>query len=456
MPDEGAVGMLDAPGADAALETPAVGADTSSDTSTDDGGGGADAIDNADSPQSGETGHLRGSELYRAVKEKLKTGAALTPQEQRSIRNAIHIADKADKATNGNLDAFTAERAIFQKLADDPESGMTPEQIVDSTLQERQFWREFDDRFEKADPALIPQMIEANPASFQALAPHIFDEFAKVNPDGFSSYVARSAKGYLDSNGVPLQFAILETFLPSLPDFPGKERVIAAIQAIYGAITGLDAMAEKPITAKVDSSAPQAAGGIDQREQRLTEKESAITRYEWNKEAAPKGQQMRDSEMTRVAAAQKVTLSDDDKAKIRSAVKEEIDARLQANTKYGQAMRGYLQAGNKRAYVERAHSEYQKLIPSVTARHTQAIIDGKKSVPAVKKPAAQNGNGNQPQNRAQNGSNGNGNLVQWIAGHPRTVGKRVDLNRTTNSMLQRNEAYVMGEKALFKWKAKTL
>jgi hypothetical protein len=48
-----------------------------------------------------------------------------------------------------------------------------------------------------------------------------------------------------------------------------------------------------------------------------------------------------------------------------------------------------------------------------------------------------------------------GNLIQWIAGPPRTVGKQVDYLRTTNSMLQRNEAYIKGEKGLFKWKTRT-
>ena len=48
-----------------------------------------------------------------------------------------------------------------------------------------------------------------------------------------------------------------------------------------------------------------------------------------------------------------------------------------------------------------------------------------------------------------------GNLVQWLSGPPKTVGKQVDYMRTSNSMLVRGEAYLKGEKGLFKWKQKS-
>ena len=45
--------------------------------------------------------------------------------------------------------------------------------------------------------------------------------------------------------------------------------------------------------------------------------------------------------------------------------------------------------------------------------------------------------------------------IQWLSGSPRSVGKRVDMMRTSNSMLLRGEAYLVGEKGLFKWKVKS-
>jgi len=456
MADEGAVATLEAP-VESPVET-TITSDSGADTGASSGVSGTDGsqqIDNGDTPQAGETGHLRGAELYRAVKEKLKNGEKLDAREIRSIRNAIHIADKADRATGGNLDAFESERQIYSRLTDDAEAGYTAEQIVEQTLDERNFWRDFDEKFEKGDPALIPQMLEANPEAFQQLIPRAMDEFARVNPEGFSAYVAKSAKGYLDGKQIPLQFAILQTFVPNMPDFPGKDRVIAAINEIYGAVSGLDEMAAKPIAPKLAEGTQKQTGGIDQREERLTQKEMDITRREWNGETHQVGTGLRDSEMQRLATAQKVTLDDSDKAKIRAAVLEEYNARCAANTKYGQAMRGYIQAGNKRAYIDRATSEYRKLIPSITARHTQAVIDAKKAAGTQKQTQNANGNGQQRQTTTQRTTDHSGNLAQWISGHPKTIGKRVDLLRTTNAMLNRNEAYIVGEKGLFKWKPKT-
>ena len=455
MPDEGAVATLEAPAVDAGRESQGSIGETSTDTSTTTDQGSSDAIDNADSPSKGETGHLRGAELFKSVKEKLRNGEKLTPQEFRSIRNAVHIADKADRATGGDLEAFEKTQQIVSRLADDPEAGYTPEQIIESTLDERNFWREFDGKFEKGDPSLIEEMASANPESFQVLVPAAMDRFAQVNPEAFSAYVAKSTKGYLDGKQVPLQFAILQTFLPQMPDFPGKDRVVAAINEIYGAVQGLDEMAARPITPKKVEGTQQQSGGIDQRDERLQNKEMDLTRREWNQTTAPIGIQLRDSEIDRVASQQKVTLDDADKEKIRAAVKEEFDARCAANSKYGQAMRDYIRVGNRRAYQERAASEYKKLLPGITARHTQAFIDQKKAA-ATRKPAPA---GTQQQQKPLQGANqrsgGSDNLVQWISGHPKTLGKQIDYSRTTNSMLLRNEAYLRGESGLKKWRAKT-
>jgi hypothetical protein len=455
MPDEGAVATIEAPAADAALDS-SVSTDSSAvDSGTSDAAGtSSDAADNADTPQPGETGHLRGSELYKAVKDKLKT-AGLDPQALKSIRNAIWMADKADKLSGGNLEAIEQVQGLVSRLADDPESGATPEQIIEQTLDERNFWRDFDSKFEKGDVSLIPMMIEANPEAFQKMAPAAMDRFADVNPEGFSAYIAKSAVGYLNGKQIPVQWAILETFLPSVPDFPGKDRFVAALSEVYKAFDSLEKMAANPITPKKVEGKENAAGGLDQREQSLTEREMSVRRQEWNGETSQIGIQLRNSELERIAATQKVTLDEADKAKIRAAVNEEFTARCAANSKYGQAMRGYLQAGNKRAYADRAASEYKKLIPGITARHTQAIIDAKKSAGA-KKSAAQASVAGNGQRQPQQPSNGSGNLPQWLSGHPKTLNKRIDLVRTTNSMLQRNEAYLVGEKGLFKWKPKEI
>jgi hypothetical protein len=237
-----------------------------------------------------------------------------------------------------------------------------------------------------------------------------------------------------------------------MPEFAAKQQVLGAINHIKSLMGALDDMASKPIAAKVAEGDGKPNGGINQNPDHLAERELSITRREWQVDTERPGIELRNTEMSRIASQQKATLTDGDRQKIRVAVNEEINARLAADTKYGQAMRGYLQAGNRQAYRDRALSEYKKLIPSVTRRHTQAVIDEKKAAP-VAKVDTQPGKTAQPLPKPT--QDASGNLIQWIAGPPRTVGKQVDYLRTTNSMLQRNEAYIKGEKGLFKWKTRT-
>lgn len=410
-----------------------------------------ETIDNADTPQEGEVGHLRGAELYRAVKEKLKSGN-LTPQEQRSIRNAIHIAGEADKATNGDLKAFQTEREAYAKLADNPEDGLTPQQRVENVIAERDFWRSFDDKFEKGDPALVDQMAEANPNSFQAVLPSALGKYAELNPEGYSTIIAQGIDGYLQSKEVYLQLALLDRFLPTETNDPATKAVVDAFKAVKDAIGGIQHWAKQPLQAKKVEGAPDKTGKVNET-QSLEDREHNITRYEWNVEAATPNQTLRDSEMQRAATARKVTLTDDEKAKVRSAVAKEFNTRLAANTSYGQAMRGYIQNGNKKAYIDRVTSEGRKMLPAIIARHTNSIIDARPKAGSQQKPAQQAAK--QPQ-KAVPATPSNGNQqTQWISGHPKTLNMQIDFNRTTNGMLQRNQAYVKGQKTMVQWKPKT-
>ena len=444
MPEDVAA-VVDAPVETAATEDVSPITDTGS---TDSGSQGEPEVDSADTPQPGETGHLRGSELYRAVKDQLKT---LDPKLARSVRNAIHIAAQADKATGGDLQRFEAERTAYSKLADSPDDGLTPEQRVEAVLDERNFWREFDDKYEKGDPGIVEMLASSNPQSFQNLVVPAVNKFAEVNPEGYSALIAKATVQYLASNGLPVQMQILDAFLPLMPEFNGRQQLLGAIDHVKALMGALEGMASKPIAPKLPEGGQRQSSGIDNDPNRLAERELSITMREWQAETSRPGHELRENEINRIATGQKATLTEQDKVKIRSAVTEELNARLAADTRYGQAMRGYLQAGNRRAYSDRALSEYKKLIPSITRRHTQAAIDEKKSQPAPKQ--AVNGKVAQPLPKATQDSNGN--LIQWLSGPPRTVGKQVDYGRTTNSMLQRNEAYIKGEKALFKWKVRT-
>src|ERR1700722_1652942 len=439
MADEAAV--IDAP-----VETGAIDTDTSIDTSTGDTGN-TDTIDSSDSPASGETGHLRGAELYRAVKDKLKA-SGLSAAEQRSLRNAIHIAAKADEATGGDLNKFTAEREAYAQLAREGEESFTPEDLIQTVRADRDQLAGILADIQSGAPKLVDELFSDHIESAKNLSLQAMDKLSEVDNERFSNYIARFAVAYMNQQGLPVEFAVLDEFLPSLPDFPGKNRVVQAIQKVYKSFSSLETLAAKqlPTTAK-----PAAANGTETADKTgdLTQREQNITRTEWNQTAAKPNITLRDTEMTRTAGARKITLTEQEKTDIKSAVREEFETRLAANPRYGQEMQRFIASGNKREYEKRAASEGAKLLPSIVARHTNAVIDKRTQARAATNGAAKT------TAQAAPVKDGNGNLVQWIAGPPKTIGLQVDHNRQRPGMMARGEAYIIGQKAVHKWKVKT-
>src|SRR6185437_6380855 len=404
MADEAAV--LDTAAVDTALDTTSTDTSTSVDDSASQGS--QEVIDNADSPQEGEVGHLRGAELFRAVKEKLRKGEALTPQEFRSIRAAIHIAGKADELTGGDLQRFEAERGIVSQLADEGDEGLTPEQILENTLGERNFWRGFDDKFQAADTSVVQQMFETNPASAAKLTIAGMDHLAQADNDVFSNYVAKSAISYLSDQRIPLQFAILDTFLPQQSNDPATQKVIDAINGIRQAFQGLESIASKKIEPKNGVQGQNPTNNDTSKEQSLSEREMRVTAAEWNRTARTSNDRLAFDEMGRAASARKMQLTEQEKAEIRAAVTEEFNTRLAAKSDYGRAMQGYLRSRNQRAYADRAASEGKKMLPAIVQRHTNAILDKRSQQKAA--PAKQQGSAQQKTTQAA-AKDGNGNLI---------------------------------------------
>src|SRR5215469_268579 len=451
MPDA----VMDAPAIDAGVDTGAVDTgsiDTSTTTSTasDTTSTDTSAIDSGDSPQSGEINHLRGVELYKAVKDKLKA-AGLSPDEQRAMRNAIHIAAKADAAAGGNFEQYESQRQAYSQLAFEGEETLAPEDLIATVRGDREQLQQILADIQSGAPRLLDEMVTDNPGSFKSLVPQAMDKLAELDNERFSNYVAKSATNYLQSQGIDVNFALLDAFLPSIPDFPGKNQFIDALQKVYSTIGGLKTLASKQIGAP---NVTQPGNGTQNGTQNsdLDAREQNVLRMEWNQTAGSANVKLRDAEMTRAAGARKVTLTESEKSEIKSAVREEFETRLAANRNYGDAMRGYLRNKNQTEYNKRAASEGQKLLPSIVARHTNAVIDKRQKVTMSGKPGA-NGNGARP--APQPTKDPSGNLVQWLSGSPKSVGKQVDFMRTSNAMLNRGEAYLRGEKGLFKWKVKS-
>jgi hypothetical protein len=110
-------------------------------------------------------------------------------------------------------------------------------------------------------------------------------------------------------------------------------------------------------------------------------------------------------------------------------------------------LKGYVDANNKRAYVDRVSSEGKKMLPSMVQRHVNAVLDGRPKAGA--KEQAKSGV-KQPAAEIRQDAVG----TSWLSGSPASLGLQVDYSKTTQGMMMRNEAYIKGRSGLHKWKAR--
>jgi hypothetical protein len=422
-----------------------LGATTTDETSgSDDGSQSTEQIDTHDEPQEGETGHLRGKELYRAVKDKLKNGEKLSPQELKSVRNAIHIAGRADEATGGDLGKFESERAVFEQLRSQGEESLTPEQLVEGIKADRQQLGKIFEDIRSGSPALIDEVATDFPDAFPQLAISAMDKFATLNNEAFSTYVAKSAFGYLSQQQIPQQFALLDRFLPESSADPATQIVIDAFKVIKTGLQGLGTMAAKNLDIKKPAAKTDAQG--NPKETDVATREHNVRRQEWDMEASPVNRQLRDTELQQILTSRKAQLTEKERTQVLAAIKEEFDTRMSLHKN---TLKGYVDANNKRAYTDRVTSEGKKMLPSMVQRHVNAVLDGRpKNGPKTEvKPG-------QKQQPVVDQGRKDATGAVWLSGSPASLGLQVDYNKTTQGMLVRNEAYVKGRSGLHKWKSK--
>ena len=420
---------------DAAVETevqdqPSVETHESAETDTgDDSGGGSSLV--ADTPE------LKGSSLWRETKQALYSGKALTKPQISAIRRAIQNEAQISEKYPEGLSQIESTLTAVKSLADE---GVPVEQAIQETLQERSYFRELDQLY-TSNPAQFAEKIrEASPEAFENLAPVVIRQYAEANPEAYSTQVAQAVVQHMNGAEVPLQFRILSTFLPQLPDGPAKDQVIQACEAIFGWSEGLKALSQKKIESKAvpqTQNQNQPQNGVDP--------QMDLTRREWNLETRDEGRNMvLTAAQKEVAALKKSGLTEPEKTKVISRVGEELDARLLMDKQYGPSMQGYLKQGNKSAYQQLMKSKRMAIIPAAVKRAVQDVL--------AERPAkvAQPANGKQP---AKDGLKPQQGAIQFrkIAGPPKTQGMMVDLNRTPQSMLVKRQAYIKGEDRPVSW-----
>lgn len=433
-------GVDDAAGVDAGSDAGDGAAEAGDDTNLADSSG-----DGADST-AGDTGDdgepLSGAKLWNQAKESLKD---IDPKLRGAINKAIHQADSLRKAFPDGVEKATAVIQSIMQLAN--QGGDAPEKIVAETAAERAYFRELDAAYTEGKAEFAEKLATASPESFDKLAPMIFGKYAETNPDGFASYVSQTVLHHMESADVPLHFKVLATFLPQLADGPAKDRVIEAIEGIYGWQNQLRALAAKKPAAKEAKQGEGDGKDLATREQQLAEREQQVTLSSWNAESLQPGIRMVYAEADRIAGKQKLTA--EERKDVLNLVGEELDIRLAGNKKYGEAMRGYLQAGNKQAFQQRLDAERKKLIPGATKRAVDDVIAKRAAkTTSVKKDGAQKAAPGVKQTPAA----ASGEKVEWIGGYPTAQGLVVDLNRTSHSMLTKKRAYIKGRDTPVAWK----
>ena len=400
----------------------------STDTSTE----GAES--SADSPE------LQGSTLWRNIKDPLFSGKALNKDQIKAVKRAIQESAAISQKYPEGLGQIESTLAAVKSLSDT--EGVPIEQAIQETLQERSYFRELDNLY-TTNPAQFAQKIrEASPEAFENLAPAVIRQYAEANPEAYLAQVAQAVVQHMQGAEVPLQFRILSTFLPQLPDGPAKDQVIQACEALFGWSEGLKALSQKKIEPKqvpqAQSSQNQTPNGVDP--------QMDLTRREWNLETRDEGVNLVYSlAQKEVAGLRKSGLTDVEKKKVLGKVSEEIDARLMVDNAYKTSMQAYLKSGNKNSYIQLMNSKRKAIVPNAVKRAVQDVIAER---PA--KQVAQTANGKQPATQSLKPVQG---AVQFrkIAGPPKTLKLMVDLNRTPQSMLVKRQAYIKGEDRPVTW-----
>ncbi len=381
--------------------------------------------------------------VWREVKEKLKD----SPNLHRQVKTALHAYENLKKSLPDGVEKAVQRLEAVNQLDDDPDDpeyvpgSRTFDEVISNTIAERSFWREFDTAFQQGDGRVINQMVEANPASFQKLIPAAMNRFAEINPEGHASYVCTSIDSYLAAQKIPLQMEILGMLLPQSSTDPSTQRVIDAFKSIRGVIETIQETAKRPIQPKD----VQGSTSTTQNPSSGADSELSLRHDAWLPEIRQRSENFAVSEALKLAGKTRFTPAET--AKIQNFVRQEVNIRTKANDGYQRRIKGLLKANNKAAYAMTVESEHKKIISEAVKRIVpQVIAERPKPGP---KPGQQQTQTTKPATNEPGDEQ-----FELIAGPPRTLGLKVDFNRTPHSMMAKDRAYIVGRVKPVRWRRK--
>lgn len=323
--------------------------------------------------------------LLKQAKSVIENIQKENPALASKLKDALAQYDRYKPNELKEATALKGEVVSLAQALNDPEyQGAEPAQILADVKSQLGYFHGLDGMFTSASPDFVNKLAEASPDSFQKLAPTIFQKFSEMNPDGYSSYVSQAVLGHMQQHDVPMQFKIAKFLLSKYTETPELKEIKDALGKIEGWTDELKSFSSKPITAAAKKADEPA--DIEAQRQELATRELDVTRQSWNSSATRFGNDLIGKEMTRLSG--KTQLTDEQKGQIVSKVAEELDARMQGNRPYGEAMRAFLKNKDQQGYTRRLHSEYQKLIPGAVSRAYSDVTTAAKAAPKVAAKAA--------------------------------------------------------------------
>src|ERR1700761_441423 len=149
--------------------------------------------------------------LAEATKTAIDSIKATNPGIAAGLQKVIHHFDQIRREFPGGMKEL---RTMKERLESAEQLG--GQGGMEALRDELAGFREYDRQFMTADPAFVRTMLDAEPGAFQRLAPIIFSEFEKVNPQGYATLIARGTIKDMMESRFPVQMDMLAYQLSEL------------------------------------------------------------------------------------------------------------------------------------------------------------------------------------------------------------------------------------------------
>ena len=368
-----------------------------------------------------------GKKLEPAVLKALAEIKAAKPEIGKMLTKAVYRVAELDREFPGGL---TEARELRDKVEEF--GGVAG---IEQKLETAAELDTLAKQFMAGDQAFVTDMVQSSPESFMALAPVVFDQFSRLNPEGFAGYIGRVVYGDMQRSEVPLLMMRLADVLGENP------RAMEAFNQLNAYLAGFKTLAEKPVAAPKPKP-----GAADPKHEELSRREEALRASEWKIERETLQRSITDSEFTKALAGRKA----DTEAK--AQIKELFLSRSKSAADrlfpgWAEKSARFIKAGDKPGYIRYMKSIYSRVIPDAMASAVASTLKGARAAapPGARGGQFQKQNGVERPQNVQQAADG----FKPVAAEPDTWD--IDFTRTPASMISQNRAFLKDGKRV-QWK----